>query len=368
MLTGSHRAQQYVRCTNINDANVTDCIVQNAEKATWLPKEFLIYSGTSEYPRAKKVLTYLAVSHLIALISATLSNTTVLRHLIGRKQMFEHTEIKLSFLSLFVSIGVHISIPFIIGVILQEQGYTVNWLQQVLIWTVRPRVAPIIALLGFIHASWMETAINEMVADLLFSVAAIVFAIFAAFFPNKSTNPAKPSEYHFYQAGGIIMLIPGVIIAMALGFSVLAKCAPLRAFKYPAQDLWRLLRNPIRKLRKKDPIPQREVHISNFKGWFFNFFGLGIILYVGSWLVWTSFLDMVGGLYCPASLNVVATVLFVYPKFSERFDISYVVVNNRNEICLILIAAMIRSPLYLPVGDGEEDHSCRTLRSLSSTL
>ncbi|OCK97224.1 uncharacterized protein K441DRAFT_15735 [Cenococcum geophilum 1.58] len=214
----------------------------------------------------------------------------------------------------------------------------------------------------------METAINEMVADLLFSVPAIVLAIFAAFFPNKSTNPAKPSEYHFYQAGGIIMLIPGVIIAMSLGFSVLAKCAPLRAFKYPAQDLWRLLRNPIRKLRKKDPIPQREVHISNFKGWFFNFFGLGIILYVGSWLVWTSFLDMVGSLYCPASLNVVATVLFVYPKFSERFDISYVVVNNRNEICLILIAAMIRSPLYLPVGDGEEDHSCRTLRSLSSTL
>jgi hypothetical protein len=313
MLTGNHRAQQYVRCTNINDANVTDCVVQNAEKATWLPKEFLIYSGMSKCPRPKKVLTYLAVSNLIALISATLSNTTVLKHLIGRKQMFEHTEIKLSFLSLFVSIGVHISIPFIIGVILQEQGYTVNWLQQVLIWTVRPRVAPIIALLGFVHASWMETAINEMVADLLFSVPAIVFAIFAAFFPNKTTNPAKPSEYHFYQAGGIIMLIPGVIIAMALGFSVLAKCAPLRAFKYPAQDLWRLLRNPIRKLQKKKPIPQREVHISNFKGSFFIFFGLGIILYVGSWLVWTSFLDMAGDLYCPASLNAVATVLFVYP-------------------------------------------------------
>ena len=313
MLTGNHRGQQYVRCTNINDANVTDCVVQNAEKATWLPKEFLIYSGMSKCPRAKKVLTYLAVSNLIALISATLSNTTVLRHLLGRKQMFEHTEIKLSFLSLFVSIGVHISIPFIIGVILQEQGYTVNWLQQVLIWTVRPRVAPIIALLGFVHASWMETAINEMVADLLFSVPAIVFAIFAAFFPNKTTNPTKPSEYHFYQAGGIIMLIPGVIIAMALGFSVLAKCAPLRAFKYPAQDLWRLLRNPIRKLRKKKPIPQREVHISNFKGWFFIFFGLGIILYVGSWLVWTSFLNMAGDLYCPASLNAVATVLFVYP-------------------------------------------------------
>lgn len=91
---------------------------------------------------ATQRVSHLAVSNLIALISATLNNTTVLRHLIGRKQMFEHTEIKLSFLSLFVSIGVHISIPFIIGVILQKQGYTVNWLQQVLIWTVRPRVAP----------------------------------------------------------------------------------------------------------------------------------------------------------------------------------------------------------------------------------
>ncbi|OCK82701.1 hypothetical protein K432DRAFT_402656 [Lepidopterella palustris CBS 459.81] len=270
--------QQYVRCTNINDVNVTDCVIQNAEKATWLPNEFLIYSGSNKCPRAKKVLTTLAISNVIALVSAALSNTTVLKHIIGRKQMFEYTEIKLSFLSLFVSIAVHVSIPFIIGVLLEKQGYTVNWLQQVLIWTVRPRVAPIIALLGFINASWMETAINEMVADLLFSVPAIVFAVFAAFFPNRTTNPAKPSEYKLFHAGGIIMLIPGLIIAMAFGIAMMARCAPLRAFKYPAQDLWRILRNPIRKLQKKEPIPQREVHISNFKGWFVIFFGLGIIL------------------------------------------------------------------------------------------
>ncbi|KAF2801768.1 uncharacterized protein BDZ99DRAFT_217408 [Mytilinidion resinicola] len=306
-------AQQYVRCTSTDNTNVTDCVVSNAEKATWLPYQFLIYSGSEKCPRAKKILTTLAISNVIALLSAALANTTVIKHLIGRKQMFEYTEIKLNFLSMFVSIGIHVSIPFIIGVLLEKQGYTVNWLQQVLIWTVRPRVAPVIAILGFINASWMETAVNEMVADLLFSVPALVFAVYAAFFPNKTTNPAKPAEYKLYHAGGIIMIIPGVIIAFSFLMGMCLRCAPFRAFKYPAQDLWRILRNPVRKLQKKEPVPQREVHISNFKGWYINFFGLGIILYIGSWLVWASFLNMSGDLYCPASLNTVATVLFVYP-------------------------------------------------------
>ncbi|ORY01426.1 hypothetical protein BCR34DRAFT_605922 [Clohesyomyces aquaticus] len=310
-------AEQYVRCTNAQSSkpgtNSTLCVTENAEKATWLPKEYLVYSGAASCPRAGKVLLYLGISNLIAFVSALLSNTQVWKGLFSSTKEYEITEVRVNFLSIFISIGTHISIPFIMGIIIEKQGYTVNWIQQVLIWTIRPRVAPIIAILGLINASWMEIAINEMVADLLFSAPAGAFAIFAAFFPNKTTNPAKPAIYTVFHAGGIIMLIPCVIIVLALLIGALNKCAPIRAFKYPAQDLWRLISNPVRKIRGKEQLEKKSVDMAQFKGWFYIFFGLGIILYIGSWMVWASFLKMAGDLYCPAKLDKLAAVLFAYP-------------------------------------------------------
>ncbi|KAF2106543.1 hypothetical protein BDV96DRAFT_329712 [Lophiotrema nucula] len=311
-------AEQYVRCTNAESsktqpANTTACITDNAEKATWLQKDFLVFSGAPSCPKAHKLLTTLAISNVIAFLSALLSNTHLWKTLFSKSKDFSYNEIKINFLSMFISIGVHVSIPFIMGVILEKQGYTINWIQQVFIWTVRPRAAPVIAILGLFHASWMEIAINEMVADLLFSIPAVNFAVFAALFPNKTKNPVKPAIYKLFHAGGIMMLIPGVILTLALFAGFCLRCAPLRAFKYPAQDLWRLISNPIRKARKKPELEKKTVDVTVFKGWFWQFFILGIILYIGSWLVWASFLNMAGDLYCPASLNKIAAVLFLYP-------------------------------------------------------
>ncbi|KAF2469577.1 uncharacterized protein BDR25DRAFT_356309 [Lindgomyces ingoldianus] len=340
----SSSAEQYVRCTNAQSStpgsNSTLCVIENAEKATWLPKQFLVFSGSSTCPTAHKVLTYLAISNLIAFVSALLSNTQVWKTLFRRSKAYEYTDIKLNFLSMFISIGTHIAIPFIMGVILEKQGYTVNWIQQVLLWTVRPRIAPIIAILGFINASWMEIAINEMVADLLFCIPATNFAVFAAFFPNKTKNPAKPDLYKIYHAGGIIMLIPGVILTFTLLVSFCLKCAPIRAFKYPFQDLWRLVSNPFRKLMKKEQLEKRTVHISVFKGWFIIFFFLGIILYVGSWMVWASFLKMAGELYCPAKLNKIGAVLFAYPVVLNALRVGNLDLG-RAESCMYILTSAI---------------------------
>ncbi|KAF2730241.1 hypothetical protein EJ04DRAFT_527123 [Polyplosphaeria fusca] len=311
-------AEQYVRCTNSltssnSTSNTTSCITDNAEIATWLPKDFLVFSGTPTCPTAHKLLTTLAISNIIALASALLSNTQLWKNVLSRAKVALPPAIRLNFLSMFISIGVHISIPFIMGIILQKQGYTINWLQQVLLWTVRPRAAPLIAILGFFHASFMETAINEMVADLLFSIPAANFAVYAALFPNKTKNPMKPAVYKVFHAGGIIMLIPGVILTLALMIGFCNKCAPIRAFKYPLQDLMRILSNPVRKVMKKDEMERRSVDVTIFRSYFIQFFVLGIILYIGSWMVWSSFLQMAGDLYCPASLGKVAAVLWCYP-------------------------------------------------------
>ncbi|KAF2269348.1 hypothetical protein CC78DRAFT_539906 [Lojkania enalia] len=311
-------AEQYIRCTNAQSStkpplNTSACVTDNAQKATWLPKDFLVFSGAPSCPKASKLLSTLAISNIIALFCAVLFNTHLWKTLFGKSKSWEYTEIKLNFLSMLWSIGVQISIPFIMGVILEKQGYTVNWIQQAFLWTVRPRAASIIAIAGFFNGSWMEHAINEMVADLLFAIPAVNFAVFAAIFPNKTRNPAKPDTYKVYHAGGIIMLIPGGILLLALIGGMILRCAPIRAFKYPLQDLWRLVSNPFRRYMGKQKLEKKTVNFQEFRSWYINFFILGIVLYIGGWMVWASFLKMAGDLYCPASLNKVAMVLWVYP-------------------------------------------------------
>jgi hypothetical protein len=224
---------------------------------------------------------------------------------------WEHTEIKIGFIAIAWTLLLDVAKPIVLGVIAQRQGYKVDLLMAVFLWSIRPRSAFMSGLLGFFHPQFMEHAIGKMGVDVVFSLPAAAFAINAAFFPNRTKNPAKPIIYKYYQAGAIMMLIPAVIVGLAfLGLSI-DHCKLIRLVKYPFREGYTRVRNIGKKEEEKRP--EHYVHLSMFKGWYYIFLILGGILFIGSWMVWATFLEMAGDLYCPASLKEVIIVLLVFP-------------------------------------------------------
>ena len=225
--------------------------------------------------------------------------------------MEKTTGIKIGFIAIFWTLLLDLSKPIILALLSRRAGYRVDLLMTIFLWSVRPRSAALAGILGFFHTEFMENALSKMVCDLVFSVAAGSFALIVAVFPNRTRNPHKPDIYRIYRVGGILMLIPACIISLAMLMAALDSCKLVRVVKYPFREGYTKLRN-LRK-KKDEKIPEKTVDYEIFKGYYYMFLLLSIILFVGSWMVWSTFLKMAGDLYCPASLKEVAIVLFTFP-------------------------------------------------------
>ena len=307
------RIQQYVRCTG-NDKpghNLTEC-VSIAERVTWLPDGFLIYSGAKTCPKTKSTLTLLALANAFSFLCAFLSiGVPLLWKRIRGKQKQKSTEIKIGFIAIFWTLLLDLSKPIILGLLSRRAGYRVDLLMAIYLWSVRPRSAALAGILGFFHTEFMENALSKLVCDLVFSVAAASFALLVVIFPNRTHNPHKPDIYRIFRAGGIMMLIPAVLISLAMLMAAIDNCKLISVVKYPFREGYTKLRNVRRK--KEEKIPEKTVNYETFKVNYYIFLLLSIILFVGSWMVWSTFLRMANDLYCPASLREVAIVLFTFP-------------------------------------------------------
>ena len=295
------------------NTTVAECVSKNAQKVTWLPSYFLIFSGIEDCEDTSTLIRTVALENVEAIVLAILANKYLIMYLFRRyKAMRDFQRVQIKFLNLFCTLVIQLAQPIVIGILLRQQGIRVSLVQQVYLWSIRPRPAAVIGLLGrLLHPSYMELAIDEMFADLILALPAGAFGLMAAVFPNKTHNPAKPSNFRVYSAGGIIMLIPSVAMTLAVFGSFLLRCAPFRALKYPLRDLKRIVAN---RFRKKDQ--QEEpytVEVTQFIGWYYHFVFFGLLLFVGSWMAWSNFMKMAGELYCPTNLNWVNVVLLASP-------------------------------------------------------
>ena len=279
---------------------------------TWLPDGFLIYSGAKSCPKTKSTLTLLALANAFSFLCALISvGTPLLWKRIRGGPTKTTTGIKIGFIAIFWTLLLDLSKPIILGLLSRRAGYRVDLLMTIFLWSVRPRSAALTGILGLFHTDFMENALSKMVCDLVFSVAAGSFAFLVAIFPNRTRNPHKPDIFRTYRVGGILMLIPCCIISLAMLMAALDNCKLIRVVKYPFQEGYTKLRNVRRKEDEK--IPERTVDYEVFKGHYYTFLLLSIILFIGSWMVWSTFLKMASDLYCPATLREVAIVLFTFP-------------------------------------------------------
>lgn len=279
---------------------------------TWLPDGFLIYSGAKACPKTKSTLILLALANVFSLLCALLSiGLPLVWKRIRGGRIETTTEVTIGFIAIFWTLLLDLSKPIILGLLSRRAGYRVDLLMAIFLWSVRPRSAALAGILGFFHAKFMENALSKMVSDLVFSVAAGSFALLVAIFPNRTRNPDKPDIHRIYRVGGILMLIPACIISLAMLIAALDNCKLISVVKYPFREGYTKLRNFRRK--KDEKIPEKTVDFQMFKGYYYQFLLLSIILFVGSWMVWSTFLKMAGDLYCPATLREVAIVLFTFP-------------------------------------------------------
>jgi hypothetical protein len=322
---------QYLRCseefkgeasTNSSSNATETCISDNLSRHRWPVKWFTIQHGlSSRCASPKRILGLLATSNAIAFLSALLLNVTFVKFIFGKKEKWEELkqqEIRISFLRMIITTGTQLSVPILVGYILMWQGYggkfNVWW--QVFVWGTRPRSAFLVGLLGLVHPMWMETALDEMVADLLFSLIGGAFATFTLIEYDKAVGTGGLNAYYLAGCGLILFSTLCVLLTMLqLVVSLKALLYALGGLFYAFWELIVRLINGYRKVRgrKERMKPTRTASWEQMKFTYRVLLLGGCFLFVGGWMVWTTMLVMAGRLYCPADLKPVAAVLFVYP-------------------------------------------------------
>jgi hypothetical protein len=328
---------QYLRCseefkgeasTNSSSSATETCVSSNFSRYRWPVSSFTVQTGLgSRCTSSKRILGLLAASNAIAFLSALLLNFTFIKYIFGKKEKWEELkrqEVRISFLRMIITTGTQLSVPILVGYILMWQGYggksSVWW--QVFVWGTRPRSAFLVGLLGLVHPMWMETALDEMVADLLFSLIGGAFATFTLIQYDKAVGPGGLNAYYLAGCGLILFSTLCVLLTMLqLILSLKALLYALGGLFFAFWELIVRLINGYRKARgiKERMKPTRTASWEQMKFIYCVLLTGGCFLFVGGWMVWTTMLIMAGRLYCPADLKAVAAVLFVYPVILNLF-------------------------------------------------
>ncbi|OCK82195.1 hypothetical protein K432DRAFT_231484 [Lepidopterella palustris CBS 459.81] len=125
-------------------------------------------------------------------------------------------------------------------------------------------------------------------------------------------NPTRPPQYRHFYAGAFTMLIPGGTIAFYLALSVLVRCAPLCALKHSHAGIVEVAEESSKEVEDERSSSAARGPYFEFQGPVYHFIWVGgCAVYMQSVGV-GELLEMVGNLYCSASLSSVVTVLFVY--------------------------------------------------------
>lgn len=272
--------------------------------------------------------------------------------------------------SVFTSIGKHILASYLTILILKKgeligtASTQLSFLQVLSFYIIRPRGAPFTGLLGFLRG-WSETGLGDVFADCALSVVAGTTVLVPFWFLFASpTDPAAPAQALKIVAVGAVLssapawlfFIAVLILSTCLGLmgggpigsfllfllvpfliALFLALLPIFALMEIIAMAWRKVRGLFG--RKRDEKSDRrscwdfwEAPLTFSSPSFRVVYALmvlsSIIINIGNWLFFASYLTLEGNMYCPSHLGTVTAVWVLVPVAVDLLYNLYVLMLN----------------------------------------
>ena len=330
------RTLQYWRCTQQKPQNdEATCVEENAVKVDWIP-QFQLYDGANDCPKTTSYLVLHGGTILTDLLSSTIHSLVIL---LKRKEPLRYEDrwvLKPS--NLLRSIG-KVVLTAYLTVLINHKSHVIGILsvteafwQAILLYTIRPRVAPFTGFLGFWHG-FSETGLADLFADGMLSWVAGTSLLLRYWFMflDPPLNPAAPlAALRILGLGAILSSLPAFLfLALVLvlsffrgGFFVFIcflGIITLFLCLLPVLAVIEMIaktKSWIRSLGKKTPrIPSKweEMPAMNLRFAYALMWVSSIVINVGNWMFFVKFLQLQGDMFCPSDFNKVTAVWFLVP-------------------------------------------------------
>lgn len=374
---------QYWRCTQQKSYDeVASCVEQNAVKIDWLP-QLLDYNGADSCTDPDNILVRLAASmltHLIHIVCFTVYKDALkkldnLKKLYGfgkdkkasrgdkspgtdiqpglPKEPFKiwarPTQWVLKPSKVLWSIGRELLTSYLTIIVLQKTGLVGNYstqlsfLQQLFVFLIRPRGAPLIGLLGFFFQGFSKEGLADLFADGVLSfVAGTSVLVPFWFLLLPQPNPAAPVQalkivaigalmsaapaYFFLFAilllslflglmGGNLLISIVLFLLVPLLIAVFLVLLPiLSVIELVAMGVVWIMKSKLPEDRQKT-FWEEPFAISNAKFRFIYAVMLlsSWVINVGNWIFYASYLKLDGEMFCPGDIGVVTAIWLLVP-------------------------------------------------------
>ena len=333
------RTLQYWRCTQQKPQNdVATCVEENAVKVDWIP-QFQLYDGANDCPKTTSYLVRQGGAMLTEFFTSTMFSLLILRW--QNEPLRSENRHVLKPINLLCSIG-KVLLTSYLTVLINHKSHVTGILsvteafwQAILLYTIRPRVAPFTGLRGFWHG-FSEDGLADLFADGMLSWVAgtsLLRRYWYIFF-HLPSNPAAPlAALRILGLGAILSSLPAfgflalvLIVSFLKGgiyggfpvfFFILAIITLFLCFLpiLAVIEITAKIISRIRSLRKKTPrIPSKweEKLVAN-SGLYTLMWLSSIIINVGNWMFFIKFLQLQGDMFCPSEFNKVTAVWFLTP-------------------------------------------------------
>ena len=346
---------QYWRCTQQKSyGDVASCVEENAVKLDWLP-QFLDYNGAGSCTdpdnilarQAGSISTHLANTVLCATVGAAAWKK--LKKFFGfgkdkapRGVWVWETRWVLKPSNVLRSIGKEILTSYLTIIVLEKAGFAgtystqLDFLQLLFVYIIRSRIAPFTGLLGFFQG-FSQTGLADLFADSVLSFVvgtSILVPFWFLFVPQP--NPAAPAYFFFailllslflgLMGGNLLVSIVLFLIAPLLIAVFLVLLPILGIIELVAMGVVGIMRLP-KKLPKDRPKTgwEEPLAISNAKFRFIYAVMVlsSIVINVGNWLFFASYIKLEGEMFCPADIGEVTAIWLLVPAAVDLVYYTY---------------------------------------------
>ena len=338
------RTLQYWRCTQqMPQDDVATCVEENAVKVDWIP-QFQLYDGANDCPKTTSYLVRHGGTILTNLLSSAIPSLFILRK--QKEPLRCEDRYVLNPSNLLRSIGGDVLTAYL-TVLINHKSHVTGILsvteafwQAILLYTIRPRVAPFTGLLGFLHG-FSETGLADLFADGMLSWVAGTSLLLRYWyiFLDPPLNPAAPlAALRILGLGAILSCVPAFgFLALVLVLAFFMGRGPLGGFfvfigflgiitlflcLLPVVAVIEMIaktKSWIRSRGKNTPrIPSKWEEMLAMNSRVFRFaYALmwvsSIFINVGNWMFFVKFLQLQGDMFCPSDFNKVTAVWFLVP-------------------------------------------------------
>jgi len=386
---------QYWRCTQQKSYDeVASCVEENAVKIDWLP-QLLDYNGADSCTDPDHILATLGasmLSHLIHIVCFTVCVDAwkMLKRLSGfgkdkasrgdespgtdksepRGIWAPETRWVLKPSKVLLSIGREVLTSYLTIIALQKAGLTgtystqLDFLQQLFVYLIRPRAAPLTGLLGFFFHGFSQTGLADLFADgvLSFVAGTSVLVPFWFLFLSQA-NPAAPVQalkivatgallsaapaYFFLFAilllslflglmGGnllisilLFLIVPLLIVVFLVLLPILSVIELVARGVVKIMQLLKKLPNDRQKTFWEEPLATSN---AKFRFIYAIMWLSSVVINVGNWLFFVSYLKLDGEMFCQENISVVAAIWLLVPLAVDLVYYTYSGLTQPQEV------------------------------------